>query len=169
MSKHMLFDGILIKLSELYKTITKSNLIENKKIQRYYFKKIHNLKIFKNENLNNEELEKIMKITHFFKNLNVTENDLTIFIIILFENKQTLKNLFRFMIMKWNKQKLSLPSKYHSINFTIQLENINVNNFTLEVFLEELSKFVKQEKKMKTKKLLLFISNCLIGYYTNII
>ena len=58
MSKHMLFDGILIKLSELYKTITKSNLIENKKIQRYYFKKTHNLKIFKNEDLNSEELEK---------------------------------------------------------------------------------------------------------------
>lgn len=169
MSKNMLFDGILFDLNKFYKLIIKSNLIENKKIQKYYYKKQNNLKIFKNEILNSEEIDKINQIKQFFKKLNKSEEELISFIIILFENKQILKNLYRFIVMKWNKQKLLLSQKYQNINFKLKLQDINVNYFTFTLLLNELLYFIKQEEKIKTNKLLIFIVNCLIGYYTNII
>ena len=134
MSKNMLFDGILFDLNKFYKLIIKSNLIENKKIQKYYYKKQNNLKILKNEFLNNEEIDKINQIKQFFKKLNKSEEELISFIIILFEDKQILKNLFRFIVMKWNKQKLLLSQKYQNINFKLKLQDINVNYFTFTLF-----------------------------------
>ncbi len=171
MSQNLLFEGVLIDLNSVYNLLTKSNLIQNIKVKKYYYKKLNNLPIYKSEELTKSTISKINEIDLFFKPLNLSNS--FIFSLILLENKQTLKNLFRFILMKWNLKKNLLSSKYNLINFQFNLNDIENSNFDFKCLLKQLKLFVKQEQTINLKssnhKLRIFIANCLIGYYTNII
>ena len=171
MSQNLLFEGILIDLNSLYNLLTKANLIQNTNVKKYYYKKQNNLPIYKTDELSKSTIAKINKINLFFKTLNI--NNVNVFSLILLENKQTLKNLFRFILMKWNLKKNLLSSKYNLINFQFNLNDIENSNFDFKCLLKQLKLFAKQEQTINLKsdnhKLRIFIANCLIGYYTNII
>ena len=144
MTDHLLFNGIIIDLNIFEEKLLKFNYIDRKIIY------------------NKKNLLGIQSIKKIF-NLDYKQSKPLLFI--FNQDKQILKNIYRFLLMQW-KLKRNLLETENNVNFKNNLNyfyNIKKQRDT-NIILDEINYFINQDDSIK-QKLIYFIINTLQRYY----
>lgn len=164
----------------LNKIIKRGNIIDKHKKELLidFEKKYreHGDKIDLEELLDNKQFTKSeQELIKLFKKFNPNINYITYILIISSLDVQNIKNLNRFIIINWNRTKISFQNSpqynyIRSINFSeiSTLENINNKEEIIDTFISLIIKFVKQEKidnNVNFSMHMIFIINSFQNYF----